>query len=870
MSENKFLAKMRGEKAPKSLVEVKNDKFSTPFVDLPKSTSVTDGFDNEAEHSIVVAKSAQNWALQKSGIKLLADDESADYTGQVSIAGHGMWVNSSYTFPLSEEPANPVVAIINPCAKWVLNFVGKDLFSQNDTIGFTLVVKVGATHISNIDCEVKRQAGFFCKKFVIDFSESEQELIKVNGGDTLTVQLVCNDDTASAVYYTGSSVLSLLQRKVDGDVVAGNTKTFGDLVEDVYDIREEIKNKFLGVYRFKGTVPTYMDLPADNNVVGDTYNISDTGSNYTWDGTAWDKLSETVDLSPYLTKAEAEATYLPKATVLDYDNITNCITEIPQDIKLDLTGGTLTLKAGSIVYVPNGAGVFNKRTATKNVTTQNLSSYPNGQYLVFDNGDFSGTSLRCNLISACYSGTTAPATGAVWYDTTNNKIMVGSGSTWSGNRTLPLGVITISNGTISSIDQVFNGFGYIGSTMFTLPGVKGLIPNGRNEDGTLKNTTINCTSVQTVTLTAAYSATLVTYNNGRLGAWGDIQYDPVKNITYNNSTPKANVAMIGKCAFGEGGRVTLFEPNQPFHAVDYSDFETLSDTVETNNDNAVHKTGNETIGGVKTFTGYIKASAGVGVQIEATSHSFNLRSSGAIPEGCGLFVDNDASKMVFNATDTKITIGSSNIVPYSVTPPSSDNSTRIATTAWSNAKFLPLAGGTMSGAITRSGTQLAKRNVDNSYLELDGGTTYLNGAYLRLDGKDSSGTPGQFRLATGDGSANKQLIGKPDGSLMWDGVYVATTKAKSLASNGYVKFNNGLIIQWGRTGESTGGARTITFPTAFTTKNYQVCPIPLVAGQTISFYAIALSDTEKTTTTAVIRGNADVSKTGWSWIAIGY
>lgn len=298
MSENKFLAKMRGEKAPKSLVEVKNDKFLTPFVGLPKSTSVSDGFDNEAEHSIVVAKSAQNWALQKSGIELLADAESADYTGQVSVAGHGMWVNSSYTFPLSEEPANPVVAIINPCAKWVLNFVGKDLFSQNDTIGFTLVVKVGATHISNIDCEVKRQAGFFCKKFVIDFSESEQELIKVNGGDTLTVQLVCNDDTASAVYYTGSSVLSLLQRKVDGDVVAGDTKTFDDLVKDVYEIKEDVKNKFLGVYRFKGTVPAYIYLPEENNNIGDVYNVQDTGANYAWDGQDWDKLSETYQMLP--------------------------------------------------------------------------------------------------------------------------------------------------------------------------------------------------------------------------------------------------------------------------------------------------------------------------------------------------------------------------------------------------------------------------------------------------------------------------------------------------------------------------------------------------------------------------------------------
>ena len=33
---------------------------------------------------------------------------------------------------------------------------------------------------------------------------------------------------------------------------------------------------------------------------------------------------------------------------------TNCITEIPNDIKLELSNGTLTLKAGSKVYVPNG------------------------------------------------------------------------------------------------------------------------------------------------------------------------------------------------------------------------------------------------------------------------------------------------------------------------------------------------------------------------------------------------------------------------------------------------------------------------------------------------------------------------------------
>lgn len=39
---------------------------------------------------------------------------------------------------------------------------------------------------------------------------------------------------------------------------------------------------------------------------------------------------------------------------LNTSQITNCITEIPQDIKLELVDGTLTLKAGSKVYIPNG------------------------------------------------------------------------------------------------------------------------------------------------------------------------------------------------------------------------------------------------------------------------------------------------------------------------------------------------------------------------------------------------------------------------------------------------------------------------------------------------------------------------------------
>lgn len=74
--------------------------------------------------------------------------------------------------------------------------------------------------------------------------------------------------------------------------------------------KEQVDAKVSSVYRFKGSVATYDDLPSSGQSVGDTYNVEDSGANYSWDGSAWDKLSETVDLSGYLTIDGAQQTYL--------------------------------------------------------------------------------------------------------------------------------------------------------------------------------------------------------------------------------------------------------------------------------------------------------------------------------------------------------------------------------------------------------------------------------------------------------------------------------------------------------------------------------------------------------------------------------
>ena len=282
-------------------------------------------------------------------------------------------------------------------------------------------------------------------------------------------------------------------------------------------------------------------------------------------------------------------------------NVTNCITEIPQDIKLELNNGTLTLKAGSKVYVPNGSGVFDTVTIAIDITGEYTAS--SSQRMFFYNVT-NGYIQSCPVANV-YSGTTSPTGSGIiyWYDTTNNLVKRSSngGSTWNTTvYSLSFCLCSVTNNNISSIDQVFNGFGYIGSTVYALPGVKGLIPNGRNEDGSLKNIEFTVDSVKTATRTwvdnynqvwgyiknPPAGATETWYWNGYIESDEEPSYNeyimwykPSENITYMNnraqsSTPnweKVNYINFGKASGINSQEIKIFTPKTTFHAVDYND-----------------------------------------------------------------------------------------------------------------------------------------------------------------------------------------------------------------------------------------------------------------------------------------------------------
>ena len=257
--------------------------------------------------------------------------------------------------------------------------------------------------------------------------------------------------------------------------------------------------------------------------------------------------------------------------------ITNCITEIPQDIKLELDNGTLTLKAGSKVYVPNGANNYDL-VITETDYSADISTY-SGLYMLAVNRS-TGSIAGVSTIQNCISGATAPSSPTAlqgWYDTTNNIIKRYSGGSeqTSLRCSFPLCSVTSNGTTITSIDQVFNGFGYIGSTVFALPGVKGLIPNGRNVDGSLNNIEYTTSNVILYTDSGNNS----TFNIV-LSSWNtlyplDCEYDSINNIIKYLGDNAPNRYIIGKTSFSSG-KITSFTTKAAFHALDYNDSSTIS------------------------------------------------------------------------------------------------------------------------------------------------------------------------------------------------------------------------------------------------------------------------------------------------------
>lgn len=230
-----------------------------------------------------------------------------------------------------------------------------------------------------------------------------------------------------------------------------------------------------------------------------------------------------------------------KSNLLNYT--TNRILEIPQDIKLELVDGTLTLKAGSKVYVPNEFESDGTTPKFDVVTIESdiqagglLDSFTDKWVFGYRNNGF-----YWELVSNCFSGSTLPTqTGEnrLGYNTTLNKFQgsINGGAYIDDICSFPIGIFSTTSGAITSIDQIFNGFGYIGSTIFCLPGIKCLIGNGRNPDGSCITKIEEITKVSIFVMDAIRRNNKIVLYNGIVGVRGSLWFDEQVNMCYNNAT----------------------------------------------------------------------------------------------------------------------------------------------------------------------------------------------------------------------------------------------------------------------------------------------------------------------------------------------
>lgn len=58
-----------------------------------------------------------------------------------------------------------------------------------------------------------------------------------------------------------------------------------------------LKSDIANVYKYKGSVETNMDLPTEDMIAGDVYNVEATGMNYAWTGSAWDALGSVFEIN---------------------------------------------------------------------------------------------------------------------------------------------------------------------------------------------------------------------------------------------------------------------------------------------------------------------------------------------------------------------------------------------------------------------------------------------------------------------------------------------------------------------------------------------------------------------------------------------
>jgi phage-related tail fiber protein len=211
----------------------------------------------------------------------------------------------------------------------------------------------GYVKTADLTTELNKKVDKVAGKSLIDDTEITRLASVKNYDDTAIKADIAKKADATAM----STALKGKVDKVEGKVLSSNDYTIAEKEKlaglsnyddtdikasiatkansaDVYT-KTEVNTKVSSVYKYKGSVTNESALPTEGQVVGDVYNLEDTGMNVAWTGEGWDNLGSVIDLTPYLTTEDAGKTYAAKATTLEGYGITDAYTKTAANTELN-------------------------------------------------------------------------------------------------------------------------------------------------------------------------------------------------------------------------------------------------------------------------------------------------------------------------------------------------------------------------------------------------------------------------------------------------------------------------------------------------------------------------------------------------------
>ena len=246
------------------------------------------------------------------------------------------------------------------------------------------------------------------------------------------------------------------------------------------EVDNAINAKVASTFRYMGSC-TYAELP-ENAVKGDVWNVTDAygnvpaGTNYAYDGEAWDALAGVVDLSPYATKATVTSEIKTKIGTLDKAD-----TEVDGQVvsAVSETDGIITVSRRALVEtdIPTLAiskvtglqGALNAKVPTsRTVNTKPLTAnvvLTGGDILVGGEGTYKDGSIQDAIDALDEKVITAAASGVQSFGGKTGAITLKATASTNGAVNL-----TMNNNELQGAVVGLKSAAYVATTAFDAAG----------------------------------------------------------------------------------------------------------------------------------------------------------------------------------------------------------------------------------------------------------------------------------------------------------------------------------------------------------------------------------------------------------------